>query len=832
MVLFQVTVLHRDDVTLFTMHDLVHDLARSIMIEDILEARESRSIGTRSCRYALLTDSSNALKLCVESPAKIRALRFVGYPGIPVRDIAISSAKYLRVLDLSECYVPKLPNCIGKLKQLRYLNAQGVQEDEVMPVCVTKLSKLKYLNLHGSLITTLPMSIKKMECMMHLDLSNCLRIVGLPKSFMKLKELVHLDLNNCRKLDVFPELLVGLNELVYLDLSRCQCVKGAVEDLGRLTKLKYLDLSGTFLGKKNLSGLQNAISNLTQLHYLGLSSMLSIVPDLTTADMGTFINCISSISNLEHLKLSNNSTIATLPECIGNLRKLCSLDLSACENLERLPECIVQMDSLRILYVDKSTLNQSNFIGLSNLVVQCGRDSRSDLMFQHASPYRKMKINSLELMKSREVAKSIEQMGKRRIEKLELEWNRDDERSVEDMEVLGKLLPPITLKNLELRGYSSVSFPAWVMSIAQHLPNIVEIWMCGLPKCNSLPPLGQLPNLKELHIWGMDSITKIDGEFYGGTKAFPMLWEFELRCMESLEEWNTMYSNEENGVTELMGPNLHRLSLYDCPYLRIKPCPPKGKVWEIVRSDNVLTSWGEGKQTYTSSATVTTDVTVMFSKVPLHQWRLLHHLPALSSLRIQGCSDVTCSSQQIMRGLCSLRSLHLEDNCQAEIPQWLGEVVTLRELDIRGYLKLHAPLESMKQLASLRALRLFRCGGTVPPLWLGELTSLEELLMSECPELDNLQGSLEQLTSLQLLSVDNCGISSLPECLGNLLSLRKLEIIDCRGIKSLPESIKKLTKLEDLNIVDCPDLKRWYELKVEKKKPFISRLTVGLCGRS
>jgi hypothetical protein len=420
-------------------------------------------------------------------------------------------------------------------------------------------------------------------------------------------------------------------------------------------------------------------------------------------------------------------------------------------------------------------------------------------------------------MKSIEVTQSVEQMGKQRIENLELEWNRDEERLVDDMEVLGKLLPPISLKYFELRGYSSVRFPAWVMSIAQYLPNIVEIRMCGLPKCNSLPPLGQLPNLKGLHIWGMDSITRIDEGFYGGARAFPLLWEFELGCTESLEEWNTMYCDEENGVMELMGPNLHRLSLYDCPYLRLQPCPPKAKFWEITSCDNVLTSCGEGKRILSSSAAVT-EVTVMSSKVPLHQWRLLHHLPALSSLRIQGCSDLSCTSQQIMRGLSSLRSLHLEDNGQPELPQWLGEVTTLQELDIRGYLMLHAPLESMKQLTSLRSLGLFHCGGTTPPQWLGELTFLKELLISDCPELNNLQGSLQHLTSLQLLSVNRCGIFSLPECLGNLFSLRRLEIVDCRDIKSLPESIKKLTKLEGLNIINCPELKRWCELKGKKKK--------------
>ena len=111
--------------------------------------------GRNSCRYALLTDSSRPLKLYMASPEKVRALRFLGYDSIGLRSTAFSSAKYLRVLDLSECYIPKLPNSIGELKQLRYLNAQGIQDD-VIPMCITELLKLNYLNLGGSLITALP----------------------------------------------------------------------------------------------------------------------------------------------------------------------------------------------------------------------------------------------------------------------------------------------------------------------------------------------------------------------------------------------------------------------------------------------------------------------------------------------------------------------------------------------------------------------------------------------------------------------------------------------------------------------------------------------------
>jgi Leucine-rich repeat (LRR) protein len=69
------------------------------------------------------------------------------------------------------------------------------------------------------------------------------------------------------------------------------------------------------------SRLQKVMSDLTQLNYLGLSSMSYAVPDLTIVEMG-----ISSLPNLEHLKLSNNPKIVTIRQSIGSLRKLRNLD--------------------------------------------------------------------------------------------------------------------------------------------------------------------------------------------------------------------------------------------------------------------------------------------------------------------------------------------------------------------------------------------------------------------------------------------------------------------------------------------------------------------------
>ena len=160
-------------------------------------------------------------------------------------------------------------------------------------------------------------------------------------------------------------------------------------------------------------------------------------------------------------------------------------------------------------------------------------------------------------------------------------------------------------------------------------------------KCNSLPPFGQLPRLQELVIGGMDSITKIDEGLYGEERVFLQLKEFILDCMESLEEWITVYSYGKDSANELMFPNLERLTIWDCPKLRIKPHPPKAHEWMIWNSDNVVSSWEENVQHIvgSSSSFRVTKLMVRSCKVPLHQWRLLHHLTALN---IEYCSDLTC----------------------------------------------------------------------------------------------------------------------------------------------------------------------------------------------
>ncbi|KAL6638409.1 hypothetical protein ACP70R_023904 [Stipagrostis hirtigluma subsp. patula] len=310
-----------EDTTLFTMHDLVHDLAMQIMGDEVFDASINSNTGTRNCRYAALADCSKPLNSFLPHSDKITALRLLGNWKIGQYSAGFSIAKYLRlrVLDFGECSIEKLPSSIGKLKQLRYLNAPGIQ-DGMIPSCITKLSKLIYLNLRGSsAISALPESIGEMEDLMYLNLSGCSEIRELPESFGKLKNLVHVDFSKCTHVTGVSKFLENLTQLQYLNLSFCTNIGEVPVSLGRLTKLQYLNLSCSSYFKWRSDC--DILSTLTNLEHLDLSSTEGL-------SLQTLPEALGSFTQLKYLNMSGCKELKVLPRSFGRLKNLVHLDLS------------------------------------------------------------------------------------------------------------------------------------------------------------------------------------------------------------------------------------------------------------------------------------------------------------------------------------------------------------------------------------------------------------------------------------------------------------------------------------------------------------------------
>ncbi|OEL29750.1 Disease resistance protein TAO1 [Dichanthelium oligosanthes] len=707
------------------MHDLVHDLAVSI----VNERRQG--------------NASKSLRSFRTSPPMLRALHYLDCCRTQLDGSAFAPARSLRVLDLSECSIQQLPDSIGKLKQLRYLNAPRIK-DQMVPECITKLwnsiylnlhqssivalpesngelkslrhfdlsycsgiqqlpasfcnlSALIYLNLHGSSIAALPESIGELKNLRHFDLSCCSGIEKLPVSFSNLEKLAHLDLSYCYHLSGLSEWLGSLSRLEHLNLKYCRSIGDLTGELGGLTKLQYLNLARVPLDE-NLSWLPKVLVNLTKLSYLNLENCID------KAESVILLNYICKLSNLEHLDLYRNSHLYEIPEAISNLSKLHTLNLSFCTELERLPASIAKINSLKYLDVsdcsslDMSTLPQC----LTYFAVHAsdgGCTSNICELEYEDPPF--LNIKMLENVKSAEEAQRIKLVKKQRIEKLELAWTRGANEFVDGEKVLEQLAPPATVKIFSLQGYKSASFPSWMMDIATFLPRLESITLRGLPSCGKLPPLGQLPNLQVLHISQMDKIRKIDGELYGGTtNAFPKLGFLSLHCMEYLEEWN---------MATCVFPKLRGLSVKQCPMLRFKSGLPLSNTLYISGSDKVILS--PLVDSGASSSAATNRLDVYCCDAPLDQWSLLRHLRGLKDLRIENCSNLTCSSADILHCLSSLETLSVT-SCKRDdvaLPEWLGDLTSLEVFKVSNCQGIRTLPESIHQLKCIKRLEINKC---------------------------------------------------------------------------------------------------------------------------
>ncbi|KAM0884043.1 hypothetical protein ACQ4PT_031273 [Festuca glaucescens] len=623
----------RQDATRFIMHDLVHDLARSVMADEY-------NLEGPNCRYAWLTDCSRKpLQSSTNSLAKIRSLHFADKLS---NSDAFSPAKHVRVLDFWTNDMHYLAHSIGQLKQLRYLSF-SCGHFPINPRGIGMLSKLNYLRIYSKGLRVLPESIGEMKGLMHLDLSGCSNLKELPLSFGKIRELVHLDLSGCCDVLGIPKALRGLTKLQHLDLSSC----------------------------KYIGGLPDAIVNLTELRYLRLSNCLQYIFDNSRDHTGSFVDRICTLPNMNHLDLSKNRYPLIIPDSASLLAKLV---LNECYQIISLPECVdnTNYSSARAQYFS----------------VYAGDTSSNIYLLEHASP-AKLNISQLENVKSPEEACSINLSEKQTILELVLLWTHGANRSVDDMDLLTELVPPTTLETFRIDGYCSVGFPDWLMSISNHLPNLVKMTMQYMRNCKSLPPLGQLPNLRDIR----------------------------LTCMESLEEWDTSYL----GVNEL-----EKVYIYDCPKLRIRPHLPRAASWSIRKSDNVLLPQRERVSHIDC-------LTAGDSDMPLHQWGFLYRLPFLRQLILMGCTNLMISPEisgalhslqeltiwdhksleklpNNMRQLTKLESLTLSD-CPSfrQLPQWLGELLSLKELKITSCNAIMTLPESIQELTNLQELKIFFC---------------------------------------------------------------------------------------------------------------------------
>ncbi|KAJ1276569.1 hypothetical protein BS78_05G224200 [Paspalum vaginatum] len=495
-----------EHVVRYTMHDLVHDLARLTMADDLIVfdvALKRNAHAHKHCRYSLLRKYDGTTKFSIILPSKMRVLRFSDCGRLDIPSGAFSFAKCLRTLDFSETSGILLSDSIGQLKQLRCLIAPRMQNVS-LPECITELAKLQYLNISGSSkMYTLPESICKLGCLEYLCLSGCSGISGLPESFGDLKCLVHLDMSGCSPLSVLPCSLGKLTNWRHLALSNCCSLEKIPESLCGITQLQYLNLSSCGC----LYRLPKAIGNLVNLQYLNMSwcgveklpeSMMKL-QNLLHLDVSYCVGAdgwlqrggFSGLTALQHLDITN-AWYRKSAVWLGNLTNLkylslskCgfsfTLDIRCCQKLKFLPDSITNLGLKSLLLegclaelMDRasSLVHYSRTLPDFKVLADDVNGCRNLHMLEDAHHVSELRILCLENARSLDEASKAKLVDKHNLLKLTLAWTVGVDRHLDDNDLLGQLVPPRDLKHMLIEGYSSITFPSWVMDISRHVTNI------------------------------------------------------------------------------------------------------------------------------------------------------------------------------------------------------------------------------------------------------------------------------------------------------------------------------------------------------------------------
>ncbi|GER35577.1 disease resistance protein [Striga asiatica] len=505
-----------------------------------------------------------------------------------------------------------------------------------------------------------------------------------------------------------------------------------VELVPKLNSLRVLSLNGY-----SITELPNSICNLLHLRYLNLSRTLIFTLPYT----------LSALFHLQTLSLRNCRYLCKLPPTLGNLSNLRHLDNYNTGQLKDMPVEIGNLRNLQTL--PKIVLSkEGSCLGLKQL---------RDLRHLRGS----LAIVELQNVMDIEDVKEANFRCKNDLDELQLFWGSEIDNSnnkIPEEDVIDHLLPHENLKSLRIEFYRGSNFPSWIGDPAFRKLSSISILNCS--ECSSLPPLGQLPELKHLRVSGMPKIKQVGTEFYGTCAIITPFPKLERLRFDNMPEWQKWTGPTGSSCGNIEFPNLQDLLIFSC-----------GKLAEV------------------SPLTFPTLRTLNVKECSMVLLERFSSLESLIDLKIESIFGLSHLPAEVIRSLVALEVLQYR-SCNELLSLWPEGVPLDQNL---AHLR-HLVIASCSQLVSLG-----QGDHQLPP-------NLEILDISDCTNLDALPNNLSELESLSELSISNCQrFVAFPEN-GIPRMLKSLAINSCNSLESLPANI---SGLERLDINKCSSLRTW-----------------------
>ncbi|MED6170797.1 hypothetical protein PIB30_034598 [Stylosanthes scabra] len=342
------------DIKSFKMHDLMHDLAKSIGGNDCcyLENGEEGIVGKPM--HIALADSTS----CSLSSVDTSHLRTLVFPNMQVQlssnPSLIKSLKYLRALNLSKSSITRLPDFIDKLKHLKYIDLCFCRNLTSIPASIGNLVSLQTLKLNWCDELAFPTQVITMLInLRRFEFHNCKAFeTKMPLGLGKLTSLQHIshfvvaaepESDKCKS--------GSLNELKELNQIRG---KLTIKNLGSVKEVQSDSQEANLRAKQHIQNLQLiwGINKYRDMIENKNSDSLELLNNLCPPHNlkkltvhrypGMRFSCwVSSLSNVVQISLHHFSSCEDLPP-LERLRCLQTLELK-------------WMDELRWIYYEENS---------------------------------------------------------------------------------------------------------------------------------------------------------------------------------------------------------------------------------------------------------------------------------------------------------------------------------------------------------------------------------------------------------------------------------------------------------------------------------------------
>ncbi|KAK9068140.1 hypothetical protein SSX86_012251 [Deinandra increscens subsp. villosa] len=425
--------------------------------------------------------------------------------------------------------------------------------------------------------------------------------------------------------------------------------------------------------------------------------------------------------------------------------------------------------------------------------------------------------------------------SEKRLSELNVRWSNVMDGSRNEMlekDVLNELKPcNDKLTQLEIESFGGLEFPNWIADPSFF--QLKHVSISGCERCTSLPPLGQLPFLKELFITRLDGVKVVGLELFGASGSFPSLEVLSFEFMSGWVKWST-----KSGV---VFPRLQRLSIDYCPNLvevTLETLPSLNRLYIYKCDSGVL------RKLVVVASSLTKLIMIGILRLNDVVWKgVIKYLGTLEDLTIYDCHEIRYlwESEFGSKVLMKLRILNIEScnnlvslekkedgKCRSNV------LPSLRMLEVSNCKN----MEWCKCPDGIETLRVRLCT-SVTTIFLPTGGKLKSLLISECGKLlerewggqktNNNRSIMPLLEDVRIYKWSN--LKSIIE-LNHLVHLTTLVITYCESLESFPDDdeLSNLTSLKNLEIRNCPTLEAFFgvwppnlhSLRIGKLKKSIS----------